>query len=840
MFGVSLQYPQLLVLLLLLPWLGPWLAGSVWRASGRRRTAILILAIFALARPRVGLTDPGSDLILLLDRSASCGREAERMLAELLPLIRREERAGDRTAVIAFGDGAFIERGFADGAPVGAPPVGFEFASDLASALETAAALRSPDRRTALLCLSDGLYTGEKPQPPGIPFWYRRLGEKAVRDAAAGAIVAPEEVELRSAWLVRYSIQAAALGDASYALFRNGRLIARENVALRRGENRFLIRDAADGEALIEYRLEISAESDAVPENNVSRAVLPVRSAPRVLLATRAEEPVFLAECLRAAAIPVDVVRPEHFPEDASRLAPYRLIILENCRLADFPFRAPGALASAVRAGLASLLVTGGPNSFGQGGYHRSAIDPLLPVGMELRDDVRRGGLAVAIALDRSGSMAAGAGTGGPSKMDLANRGAAESLRLLNRRDEAAVVAVDSAAHVVAPLGRADEPERLAELVLDVKSMGGGIYCLTALRAAAAEIRKSGLANRHIILFADAADVEERDGCLELARELLDEGIRLSVVAIGTTSDPDADFLGDLAREGGGEALFSRQADGLPALFSQEMIRISRRGFLEEPIVPRFLAPMRLLGLGDLPPPGLDGHNVSFLRQGAIAFMDIDDEFNTPLLALRPAGRAAVGAALFEIDGEFSGGFTRWPAAPALLAALARRLASGVQAVGVKAYTSLDRGMAEAWFEFSPEMALKARSGGAKVNWLGAGGIALPADLEWIEPQKARSRVKLSVPGHYLPLADLGEIGTAAAPPASLSYSSEFALRPGGRGRAALEELAAAGGGDGLDISRIRESAAARRTGGRELRPWLLLALLALFLAELAGSRRLH
>jgi hypothetical protein len=65
------------------------------------------------------------------------------------------------------------------------------------------------------------------------------------------------------------------------------------------------------------------------------------------------------------------------------------------------------------------LLMTGGRFSFGSGGYFQSSLDPLLPVSMELRQEHRRLAVAMAIVLDRSGSMAAGAGGG--HKMDLAN-----------------------------------------------------------------------------------------------------------------------------------------------------------------------------------------------------------------------------------------------------------------------------------------------------------------------------------------------------------------------------------------------------------------------------------
>lgn len=842
---VTFHYPQLLTLLLLLPLAYRYLCAGRRGIASWMRLAVFALAVLALSGPRLGRTGNETDVIVIVDRSASIAAESEPMLRELLPLLRLEERSGDRTAVVSFGDGAVVERGFASGDQGSPPPDDFEFVSDLASAVRLASSMRSPDRRTAILCLSDGLYTGENPLSPelvatlaGTPFWYRHLGNTAGLDVSAGEIVVPEEVEPRSGWLVRYSIHASSPVETEYELSRNGFVVASGKVRLRRGENHFFVRDTSGDEALLRYRLSTRTVGDGLPQNDVSRAVLRVRSAPRTLLVSDGAEEGLLARILRSAAIPVDIVDPASFPGDAVSLSPYRLIVLENCRLTDFPGRGVGALAGAVEAGVSSLLVTGGQNSFGMGGYHRSAVDPLLPVEMELRNDIRRGSMALAIALDRSGSMAVPVDDG-MVKMDLANLGAAESIRLLSASDHVSVIAVDSAAHVVIPLSVADSVEPLAKLTLGIQPMGGGIFCHTALMAAAEEVRKSTLSNRNILLFADASDAEEQEGCFDLARELLREGIKISVVAMGDESDVDAQFLIELARIGGGEALFSNHATGLPAMFTQEVMRISRRGFIEEEVTPRLLSATHLLGIGELgAAPRLDGYNVSALRDGATAFMVMNDEFSTPLLATRSLGRAMTGAILFEVEGEFSGSFSRWSKTPDLLVALARRLAGGIHPAGVKAYSHMERGRAEAEFEFAPETARAVRAGEVEVEWVGPGGVRVATDLEWLDGNRARSVARLVVPGHYMPLADLGAAGVAAAPPVSVSFSSEYELRDGRQGWATLADLAAAtGGGEGVDISAVRSSADVVGRGGMETRPYLLAAIVLLFLLELSGRR---
>lgn len=842
--GVSFHHPQMLLLLLLLPLVWKYLTNQRPTVSSMLRMLFAALVVLTLARPRLHVESPGRDLVLLVDRSASCGQEAERMLRELWPLIRRDEGADDRTAIVSFGDGALVERGFSSESPMSVLPDDFIFASDVSAAVRTAAAMRRPDRRTAILCLSDGKYTGESPMSPAVaaelealPFWYRALGGGASADVAAGEIGLPDEVEPRAAWIVRYAIHSSSPARARYVLTRNGLTIAGGETELKRGINHFVARDTADSDGMLEYRLNVRAENDAVRENDVSSAILRVKGAPRVLLVSHAEGGL-LENALRGAAIPIDRIGPTSFPDSPAQLTPYRLIALENCRITDFPGRGAESLAEAVEAGLTSLLVTGGPNSFGMGGYHRSAVDPLLPVELELRNEKRRGSLALVIALDRSGSMTMSAG-GGRSKMDLANLGAAESIRLLSPQDQVSVIAVDSSPHIIVPLSVADNVEPLVSRTLAIQSMGGGIYCYAALKAAEEEIRKSNISNRHIVLFADASDAEDQEGCYDLAKKLNRDGIKLSVIAMGLPTDSDADFLRELARLGGGEALFSNHAQGLPALFTQEVMRLSRRGFIEERVTPRFLQTLPTLGVvGDAPAFRLDGFNVASAREGAVVYMNLDDEFSTPLLATRVAGRSQTGAALFELDGAFSGTFPGWRAAPGLLVALARRLASGVDLSEAKAYSRIGKGTAEVVLELSEDTAAAARNGESTVKWMGPGGVTESTALTWLGPDRAKAEVKMAAPGYYLPLIELSGGGLVAAPPVSLSYSHEFAPDSGVGGLSTLQDLAGiSGGGDGLDITEVRRSGRAVRMGGTELTSYLLHLLLLLFLVELSGRR---
>ncbi|MCD7895926.1 MAG: VWA domain-containing protein, partial [Planctomycetaceae bacterium] len=611
---LACERPQLLLLLLLLPLVWQYLTPRRFGLVSGLRLAVATLLLAYPAGIRWRTTPPGRDLIVLVDRSASCAGPADAAWRELRGLAESAMTGDDRLAVIGFGRGAVLECAFDSGGRISDPDGDRQDESDLAAGLALADAIRDPSRRSVTLVLSDGHRTGSDPLTQSrfgaVPLWYRLVGSGSGPDVAAGEITVPERVASGSAWPVGLTVTANRELDATYRLLRNGAVAANGVVRVRPGENRFTFRDQGADDGFVRYVFEIDAPGDTVRENNRTAAVLPVGVDPKVLLIRNDGRPGFVADSLRSGGLDVEVRRPEAFPIAPAELSAYGLVVLEDVRVVDMPLAGARALSASVSNGLTSLLVTGGRNSFGSGGYHRSVLDPLLPVELELRSVTRRGAMAVAFALDRSGSMAMPAG-GGLTKMDLANIGAAESIRLLHDVDQAALIAVDSSAHIMIPLSVVDAAEALAQAALRVQSQGGGVFCRPALEAAARGLEKSDSPNRHIILFADADDAEEQDGCLDLAADFRRQGIGLSVVAMGDAGSADAEFLRQLAVAGGGEALFSADAHGLPALFTGEVMRISRRGFLEERAEPKIRPGWHGFGLGTDIFPTVDGYNIA-------------------------------------------------------------------------------------------------------------------------------------------------------------------------------------------------------------------------------------
>ena len=233
----------------------------------------------------------------------------------------------------------------------------------------------------------------------------------------------------------------------------------------------------------------------------------------------------------------------------------------------------------------------------------------------------------MAIVLDRSGSMAAGAG-GGLTKMDLANEGAARALGLLGPSDAVAVLAVDSQPHVVVPLSRiGGNLSRMSDDVRRIQSAGGGIFVYAALEAAWKELEKSPAGQRHIVLFADAADAEEPGEFRDLLARITAAGGTVSVIGLGTPQDPDAGLLQEIGALGGGRVFFSADASQLPGIFTQETVAVARSAFLTEPVAVLDAGGWPEIGAAPIAlPPRVDAYNLSYLKPQAAALAVTGDD----------------------------------------------------------------------------------------------------------------------------------------------------------------------------------------------------------------------
>ncbi|MFM7182244.1 MAG: VWA domain-containing protein [Verrucomicrobiales bacterium] len=663
----------------------PALAFLAWRWPGLGvarplRAAALVMAVILLADPRLPSRSGGLDLWVLLDRSASTEDAVDRDLPEWRRLLMQAKPG--RRDELHFLDFA------ADVIP--APPDGGTSlyssrrgATRTAQAISHVLARQDKDRPARVLVMTDGFATeplGEaatKLQAEGIPLDFRRFGQIADGDTRLSRFEAPARAQPGEAFVLRVTVTGDGDAVVPVRFTRNGQPAGEASVQLKAGRGSLEMVDRIDSGGSHVYEATLLVPNDPHPANNVAKARVQIEGGPRVLLLTRfPDDP--MAEVFRGQGLEVELVT-ETKELDAGRLTGARAVVFNDVPAFDVPRPFLDALDFHVREQGAGLLMAGGKHSFGSGGYFQSPVDPLLPVSMELKSEHRKLAVAMAIVLDRSGSMGATVpGPGGKvlTKMDLANTGAASTIELLGVMDEVCVFAVDTSAHEIVRMAKV--AEKRGEMIAKTRSIqtgGGGIYVYEGLSTAWKELKRSTAGTRHLILFSDAADSEEPGEYKELIKDMRAGGATISVIGMGTDKDVDAALLKDIAKLGGGRIQFTEKAEQIPQLFAMETVTVARSAFITESTPAKVTGNWAEVSGQSLDwLPAVDGYNLSYARDGAAVSLATGDEYSAPLVATLRRGLGRTAAVSFPLAGDQSAASRAWPGYSDFLKTLARWL----------------------------------------------------------------------------------------------------------------------------------------------------------------------
>ena len=854
MSGFPFLYPELLLLVVPLLFLYFW-RGRATALGGAVRIVILAVLTLLAAVPLAPFGGKGVDVVVVADLSRSMPAESRTRVREIVTLIEQQRASGDRVGIVTFGRDARIERlpeEFSQAADFIQEVDGD--GSDLGAAIGLASSLIPRTRAGRLIVLSDGEANGtpvmaaaHEAAARGLPIDYRAFNRGDAADIAVESLDLPGVVDEREPFQFTASVRSDRTVDAEAVLSRDGVEVARTTRTFVPGVTQLTFRDLVDRPGVARYRLDVLAKGDRIPENNLGDGAVRVQAPAAILLVNASGAADNLSRAMTAGKLPVRTVTPSGLPQDAAGLLAYRAVILENVPASALGPGVLTSLAHFVNDLGGGLLLTGGTASFGIGGYFKSAVDEILPVSMELQNEHRKLSLAMAVALDRSGSMARPAGDG-RTKMDLANLGTCAAIETLGPQDEVGVIAVDSAAHVITPLTSAKEKDSICQEVLRIQSMGGGIFTYTALVTAAKMVQESNKGTRHIVLFADASDAEEPGDYERLLATLTPLGITVSVIGLGRETDSDAAFLKDVAARGQGRIHFTESVEDLPRLFAQEAITAARSSFVSEPTPARTLSDLVLLGdLPAAPFPAIDGYNLTYLRPGATMGVVTTDEYKAPVVAFWHRGLGRVASLTAEVDGQYSPRLNGWSGFQGFVVGLGRWLLGGEPPTGVAASINREGGQGLVRVELDPgrkrggPQDLRTATAAIVVPSTGSASPSQRLTLSWVGEDALEARFPLQKSGIYAGAVQLGSGQVLPLAPLTLPYSPEFEPRQDPReGQRTLSEVARLTGG--VERTTWDNAFDARALRNRQIRDLVIpfaLALLLLHVLEIAGRRLL-
>ncbi|MGC9320560.1 MAG: VWA domain-containing protein, partial [Armatimonadota bacterium] len=535
---------------------------------------------------------------------------------------------GDRAAVVAFGEDALVERLASEARdlpPIASVPGGGR--THIAEALRLALALFPEESQKRIILLSDGLENvgdalaqADLATARGVEIAVVRLSAPlAEREGYLSGVEVPSSIRQGQSFDVIIDVVSTLAQQATLRLLGDGRLLESRAVDLAPGSNRVALSLTAEETGFRRYRVELDPSLDTLDQNNTGSGFAVVYGPPRVLVAEGLPgEADALARALASAGVSdVEVVPPAALPAEPAVLSSYDAVVLMDVPADALPTGTMEALPVAVRELGRGLVMIGGEQGYGAGGYLRTPLEAALPVDMDVRSRTREPNVALVLAIDRSGSMGRchcddpDALPGeyervevGLPKVDIAKDAVLMAGEALGPLDYLGVVAFDENALWAVALQQLVNAGSLQNAIGGIQAEGG-----TNIFAGLSEAEQALVATeaqvKHIILLTDGwSRAGEYD---DLTARLAEEGITLSIVAAGTGS---AAYLQGLAQAGGGRYYPVPTIDDLPEIFFRETIQTVGSYIIEEPFYPLPAGTTPILrGLDPMELPALLGYN---------------------------------------------------------------------------------------------------------------------------------------------------------------------------------------------------------------------------------------
>ncbi|HKN57122.1 MAG TPA: VWA domain-containing protein, partial [Amycolatopsis sp.] len=395
-------------------------------------------------------------------------------------------------------------------------------------------------------------------------------------------------------------------------------------------------------------RVVMDAVRDTYAENNLGEALIQVVGPPRVLLVENTlGEAASLEAALRSTGIGTVSITPQRLPRSAADLAAYQAVVLVNIPASSLGGDAMALLQASVRDLGTGLVVIGGADSYGPGGYAGTPLETALPVQIQLPQDMQKPPVAVVLVLESAES--------GPG--DQVVRGAAEAVvDQLTPRDKIAVSNGNMGSFVV-PLGPLTDKAAVKRKI-EAMNLGDPPTYTPDLNAADQALSHTTAAIKHVIFLGDG---DAYDNYQPVVTAMHAHGITVTTVAIGA-SGADAALLQQMAGWGHGRFYQSNSLADIPQIFIKETREALKPWIVEGRIAPQ------LASLADVIPgvpldsfPALSGYVATTPR--AAADVILKSPQGDPLLATWQYGLGRVMAWTSDAQGRWTAGLLQWPSA---------------------------------------------------------------------------------------------------------------------------------------------------------------------------------
>ncbi|MBI4511364.1 MAG: VWA domain-containing protein [Deltaproteobacteria bacterium] len=684
---VEFVEPRWFYLLVLLPYLwlvrGESLTDFSWPQqvlSVLARSLVVTGLLSALARPTVVSEENKTATVFLVDVSESISDAQLSAAQAFLDEAWTRKGKDDLVSLITLAKRPLVivpdtsgNGGTQDKPPRLARHREGSDGTDIQAALQLAYGLYPPGYLPRAVIVSDGnetsgdlLSEAYRAQEFGVRVSFEVFPEGRVKEIRAVALHLPEEVKVGAPFEVVAEVWSTHEEEATLSLRQDdlpNPLEPQKIVKLHEGQNRVSFRSEAKVAGFTSYKVIVKPREDQNAKNNETVASVAVKGRPRVLYIEGEYERMplaasYLKRALDRENIDVDVRGPRGVPTSSKELARYDLLLLSDVPSMFLGLGQAQAIESYVRDLGGGFIMAGGEDSFGSGGYQGTRIERILPVRFDGEKELRQPQVALALVIDRSGSMSG-------EKIEMAKESARATAEVLDPQDLISVVAFDNQPTAIVRLQKASNRMRIAADIARLQP-GGGTNILPALQEAFNVLAPANAKVKHVILLSDGQAAYE--GIAEVCDEMRASRITVSAVGVG---DADRNLLALVAEHGEGRMYMAENASELPKIFMKETQEVQKSSLVEETVTVHVVKRVEMIeGTSVESAPALRGY-VSTKPKPLSEVILVSDRAE-PLLARWRVGLGSVVAWTSDVKNRWAADWLTWPGFPKFWAQVIR------------------------------------------------------------------------------------------------------------------------------------------------------------------------
>lgn len=629
------------------------------------RSLLFLAIILALSGFTLKFTGKNTTTVYLLDVSDSVRDDKEDIIKFVNESVKEKGR-NDDVCVIAFGADTRVEQVTSDTLAFSKFQTKVDTgATDLEEAVNMALAQIPEGSAGRIVLVTDGnenegslKSVASNVIDDGYTFEVKKIEENVSDEVYVSDVSIPNKVGIGENFNIEVEVESNTATDATVKLYSGRTLKGEQRVHLQKGTNDLIFSDIQTAEGLKTYKVVVEADKDTVSVNNEFASYTNIEmQMPLLIVEGTADNAKNYTRMLDAMEVEYTVSSPGTVPDDIATLMQYSAVVFVDVFEADLRDGFVDLLDTYVKSNGRGFVIIGGENSFALGGYRDTKIEEMAPVYMDLRGENEIPSIAMAMVIDRSGSMTWNNGI--LSNLDLAKESAAAAVDYMRPEDYVEVIAFDDSYSRVVPFTTVDDPETVKKEIYRI-SDGGGTSIYPAIEAAVRDINKQNTMIKHIIVLTDGQEyLEDPYGYYEDLIEVInDAGITLSCVSVGDGCDEA--FLQDLANWGGGRYFHADFGTDLPRIFAQEVFLASNEYLVDQTFTPVVVNSNDRI-IKEIPfdqLPDLHGYIATTSKERSTVILDSFQ--GDPILCYWQYGLGKTVAWTSDVNGEWSSEYSNW------------------------------------------------------------------------------------------------------------------------------------------------------------------------------------